>query len=90
MKDKISVLVVDDEFKIVEAVAAFLRSKGYTVLTAESGNTALQIFKDNRINFVILDLMLPDLSGEEVCAKIRKTSDVPVIMLTAKSQEERS
>lgn len=88
MKDKITVLVVDDEFKIVEAIAAFLRSKGYTVLTAESGNTALQIFKDNRINFVILDLMLPDLSGEEVCAKIRKTSNVPVIMLTAKSQEE--
>lgn len=87
MKD-LSVLVVDDEYKISEAVAAFLRNRQSTVYTAETGVGALDIFREKKIGFVILDLMLPDLSGEEVCAEIRKVSDVPVIMLTAKAQEE--
>lgn len=88
MKDNFSVLVVDDEYKILEAVAAYLSSKGYNVFTAQTGGEALQIFKENSIQFIILDLMLPDISGEEICAQIRKISTVPIIMLTAKSQEE--
>lgn len=88
MKENISVLVVDDEYKIVEAVAAYLGSKGYNVFTAETGSEALRIFNQGNINFIILDLMLPDISGEEICARIRKVSAVPIIMLTAKSQEE--
>lgn len=87
MKD-LSVLVVDDEFKICEAVSAYLRSKGCIVYTADSGAAALDIFAERKIGFVILDLMLPDIPGEEVCARIRQSSDVPVIMLTAKVQEE--
>lgn len=87
MKD-ISVLVVDDEYKILEAVAAYLNSKGYNVFTAETGSEALGIFNERQINFIILDLMLPDISGEEICSQIRKVSNVPIIMLTAKSQEE--
>lgn len=88
MKEEITVLVVDDEEKISEAVAAFLTDKGFSVVTAATGGGALKIFSEREIGFVILDLMLPDLSGEEVCAAIRKTSAVPVIMLTAKAQEE--
>lgn len=88
MERNLSVLIVDDEVKISEAVAAYLKSKNFTVFTAETGRAALDLFAAQRMDFVILDLMLPDLAGEEVCARIRKVSDVPVIMLTAKVQEE--
>lgn len=83
-----NILAVDDEPKILEAVASFLESKGYQVDTAASGAQALEIFQKKNIALVLLDLMLPDLSGEEVCAAIRKKSRVPILMLTAKSEEE--
>ena len=83
-----NILAVDDEPKILEAVASFLESKGYQVDTAASGAQALEIFQKKNIALVLLDLMLPDLSGEEVCAVIRKKSRVPILMLTAKSEEE--
>lgn len=83
-----SVLVVDDEYKINEAVSTYLKSKNYTVYSSETGGGALRILADNRVDIIILDLMLPDISGEEVCKRIRKNSNVPVIMLTAKVQEE--
>ncbi len=82
-----SILVVDDEPKILEVITSFLESKGYTVHTAENGRKALEVFEKNNISLLVLDLMLPDVSGEEVCARIRKTSRVPIIMLTAKTQE---
>lgn len=82
------VLVVDDEVKILEVLRSFLESKAYTVFTAEDGKQALSIFEKESISFVILDLMLPDLSGEEICERIRQRSRVPIIMLTAKVEEE--
>jgi DNA-binding response OmpR family regulator len=82
-----TILAVDDEPKILEAVAAYLRSRGYAVLTAENGRKALELFENNTVSLVLLDLMLPDMPGEEVCAAIRKKSRVPVIMLTAKAEE---
>lgn len=82
------VLVVDDEVKILEVVKSFLESKGYQVYTAENGRQAFSLFERERISFVILDLMLPDLSGEEICAKLRQKSRVPIIMLTAKVGED--
>lgn len=82
-----NILVVDDELKILEVIAAFLETRGYTVYKAETGRQALELFDKNNISLVLLDLMLPDLSGERVCAVIRKKSRVPVIMLTAKSDE---
>lgn len=82
-----NILVVDDEPKIAEAVSSFLESKGYSVFSAENGSQALDIFEKEKIAFVILDLMMPDISGEEVCRIIRKKSRVPIIMLTAKSDE---
>lgn len=84
---KKNILVVDDEPKIREVLFSLLESKGYGVYTAENGKEALAIFEKNNISLVLLDLMLPDISGEEVCALIRKKSRVPILMLTAKSEE---
>jgi len=81
------VLVVDDEIKILEVVTSFLESKGFTVFSAENGRQALAIFESESLSLVLLDLMLPDLSGEEICVEIRKKSRVPIIMLTAKIEE---
>lgn len=83
-----NVLTVDDEAKIREAVSDYLTHKGMTVLTAENGRQALGIFSMKQVDFIILDLMLPDITGEEICRRIRESSSVPIIMLTAKSQEE--
>lgn len=82
------VLVVEDEEKIVLVLEYFLESKGYAVITATDGEEALRLFERNKVCLVLLDLMLPKLSGEEVCRAIRKKSQVPIIMITAKSDEE--
>lgn len=83
-----SILVVDDEPKILEVVSALLTSKGFRVFSADNGQSALEIFNHQNISLVILDLMMPGLLGEEVCSQIRKKSRVPIIMLTAKVEEE--
>ena len=72
-----NVLAVDDEIKILEVISAFLNHKGMQVLTAQNGTEALKLFETQQIDFVLLDLMLPDISGEEICRRIRKKSDVP-------------
>lgn len=87
MAEKRKLLVADDEEMIREAVASYLESQGYQVFRAENGEEALNILKREPISLVILDLMLPDLPGEEVCVRIRKQSCVPIIMLTAKNVE---
>lgn len=87
-EDRKKVLVVDDEIKILEVVKSFLESKNFSVFTAENGRDALSIFEREEIAFVILDLMLPDISGEEICTELRKSSRVPILMLTAKVGEE--
>ncbi|MGA2639957.1 MAG: response regulator transcription factor [Spirochaetia bacterium] len=81
------VLVVDDEPKITEVLGSYLRNAGYSPLSAASGVEALAVFERERPALVILDLMLPDLSGEEVCRKLRARSRVPIIMLTAKVED---
>jgi len=81
------ILVVDDEEQIVDVIKAYLEKEGYEVITAYTGNEALEKFNDNIVDFIILDLMLPDLSGEEICKKIRIKSQVPILMLTAKVEE---
>lgn len=87
LREHCTVLVVDDERKILEVVSALLESKGFTVLQAETGRQALSLFESRPVSLVLLDLMLPDISGEELCAMIRKTSRVPIVMLTAKAEE---
>lgn len=81
------VLVVDDEPAILELVSFNLRKEGYDVLTASDGNAALSVFRAEKPDLVILDLMIPDPDGYEVCRQIRAESSVPVIMLTARTEE---
>ena len=88
VKAKKKVLVVDDEAKIRKVVSAYLENEGYQVEKAEDGQKALQKVENFQPDLLILDLMLPKLSGEEVCQKIRQNSELPVLMLTAKSTED--
>jgi DNA-binding response OmpR family regulator len=81
------VLVVDDEPAILELVSFNLRKEGYDVLTASDGNAALTVFRAEKPDLVILDLMIPEPDGYEVCRQIRAESSIPVIMLTAKTEE---
>ena len=82
------ILLVDDEKKITSVLKAYLQQEGFQVSTALNGLIALTMFKENSYDLVILDLMLPGMSGTEICREIRKLSSVPVIMLTAKVEEE--
>ncbi|MDO8281082.1 MAG: response regulator transcription factor [Thermodesulfovibrionia bacterium] len=84
---KSRILIVEDEKKIAEIVTAYLEKDGFDVTVAESGLKAISLLK-NGYDLVILDLMLPDMEGEEICKTIRNDSDLPIIMLTAKSEEE--
>ena len=83
----INILIVEDDKNISKVIKAYLEKEGYQVITAYDGERALEIFDKKEIHLLILDLMLPKLSGEEVCTYIRAKSDVPVIMLTAKVNE---
>ena len=86
--EKVKILVVDDESRMRKLVSDFLVKKNFVVLEAGDGEEALDIFyKDKEIALLILDVMMPKMSGWEVCREIRKTSKVPIIMLTAKSDE---
>lgn len=88
MAEPKKILVVDDEIKIVDVVSSYLEKSGYKVLQAFNGRQALEVYERNRPCLVVLDLMLPDMMGEEVCQKLRRTSRVPIIMLTAKADED--
>ena len=82
-----TVLIVEDEPKILEFTESYIKSAGYNTLTTTSGKEALDLFASTHIDLILLDLMLPDISGEAVCKKIREESSVPIIMLTAKTDE---
>lgn len=82
------ILVVDDEEKIVEVVKSYLEHEGYEVFTAYNGKEALDMFQKVSPSLVVLDLMLPDITGEDVCKILRKKSRVPIMMVTAKVDEE--
>ncbi len=82
------VLVVDDDTKTVELVKLYLNRDGYRVITAGDGNEALRLARENPPDLIVLDLMLPGLSGLEVCRILREESDVPIIMLTALTTDE--
>ena len=86
--DNYFILVVEDEKNISNVIKAYLEKENYNVVTAFDGQEAMDIFEREKIDLIILDLMLPKISGEEVCNRIRSTSDIPIIMLTAKSDED--
>lgn len=83
-----TILLVDDERMIVEVLEAYLRKEGYEVFTSDNGVDALRKADSVKPDLIVLDLMLPDISGEEICRLLRKESDVPILMLTAKSGED--
>jgi len=83
-----TVLVVDDDVKTVELVKLYLDRDGYQVLTAYDGVEALRLARESRPDLIVLDLMLPDIDGLEVCRTLRHESDVPIIMLTAKTTDQ--
>ncbi|MDP4091119.1 MAG: response regulator transcription factor [Bacillota bacterium] len=88
MDNPFKILVVDDEQNILDVVSAYLKKEGFHVVTATDGEKALKIFKQEIIHLIVLDLMLPEISGEEVCRRIRSSSDIPILMLTAKADED--
>jgi two-component system alkaline phosphatase synthesis response regulator PhoP len=81
------ILIVDDEENIIELGRLYLENEGYQVETANDGLEALQKFETSKPALIVLDLMLPGLNGWEVCKKIRATSEVPIIMLTARTDD---
>ena len=82
------VLVVDDDVKTVELVKLYLNRDGYRVLTAYDGVEALRLAREGHPDLIVLDLMLPGLDGLKVCHTLREESDVPIIMLTAKTTDQ--
>ncbi len=82
-----TVLVVEDESSIASFVALYLKNAGYKVRTVGTGEAALERLANERPDLVVLDLMLPDLDGIEVCRRIRKSSEVPILMLTARDED---
>ena len=82
------ILIVEDEQKLREVMAVFLKTEGFEVDTAEDGETALELFARSRYDLIVLDAMLPGMSGFDVCKKIRETSEVIIIFLTALNDDD--
>ena len=84
------ILIVDDESRMRKLIKDFLTAKGYKILEAEDGEKALQVFEENseKIDLILLDVMMPKLDGWSVLRQIRQTSKVPIIMLTARGEEQ--
>lgn len=88
VKEKVRVLVADDEPRLRELVRDFLERDGYEVLAADDGEVAVRLVRDNPdVGVVILDVMMPEMDGWEACRRIREFSNVPVLMLTARAEE---
>jgi two-component system response regulator VanR len=85
--NEITILVVDDEKEIRELIKIYLKGEGYKVLLVEDGVQALEVLMKNKIHLIILDIMLPNIDGIQICKSIRKHSDVPIIMLSAKGED---
>jgi DNA-binding response OmpR family regulator len=82
------IVVIDDEESVRDVVRAYLEKDGFTVFVAANGRSGLSLAERHQPDLIVLDLMLPDISGEEICSEIRGRSDVPILMLTAKASED--
>ena len=81
------ILIIEDDRKTASLIALYLEKEGYHTVVAYDGESALQLASARKPMFVVLDLMLPRLDGWEVCRRLRKTSEVPILILTAKDEE---
>jgi DNA-binding response OmpR family regulator len=88
VSDNNKIVVIDDESSVREVVEAYLERDGYNVFVAGSGSEGLALAERIQPALIVLDLMLPDISGEEICSEVRSRSDVPILMLTAKASED--
>ena len=86
MAEKQKILIVDDDSNIAELISLYLTKECYDTTTVNDGQEALDAFKNNNFNLILLDIMLPGIDGYEVCREIRKTSSIPIIMLSAKGE----
>ncbi|MBC9782972.1 response regulator transcription factor [Heliobacterium chlorum] len=86
--ENIRILVVDDELNLLKLIHAYLQQEGYHVKEAANGMVGLQEFYQWKPDLIILDRMLPDMSGEEICRQVRRESNIPILMLTAKAGEQ--
>lgn len=84
----LKVFIVEDEKTIIDVLQAYFEKEGWTVFSSTNGADGLHLIKELKPDFIILDLMLPDISGEEICREVRKEMTVPIIMLTAKTTED--
>lgn len=84
---EMTILIVDDEPKILDVIVPFLKQEGFKIITAETGKKALQLAKSEKPSLVVLDWMLPEMSGIEVCRELRMLGSMGIIMLTAKAEE---
>ncbi len=85
--DKERILIVDDEKEIRDLIEIYLKSEGYKTIKAENGEEALDILKTEEVDLIILDIMMPKVNGIEACLKIREEREMPIIMLSAKSED---
>jgi len=87
MINKETVLIVDDEKEISDLIEIYLKNDGYSVLKASNGLEAIKILEENEVHLIILDIMMPKMDGIQTCMKIREEKNMPIIMLSAKSQD---
>lgn len=83
----VKVLIADDDPNVHEIIGLFLKENNYDVINASNGNEAISLFETSNPDIILLDIMMPDINGYEVCKEIRKKSNVPILMLTAKDEE---
>jgi len=86
--DKESILIVDDDKDIRNMIKIYLKNENYKVYTAENGEEALEISENNKIDLIILDIMMPKMNGTQTCMKIREKHKMPIIFLTAKTEDQ--
>ena len=85
--EQAKILVVDDEKEIRDLVGIYLRNEGYEVMLAGTGVEALKMIQEQKLDLIVLDVMMPEVNGIDACMEIRKTSNVPIIMLSAKTED---
>ena len=84
---KETILIVDDEKEIRNLIAIYLKNEGYDILEASDGEEGLSLLKKHKVHLIVLDLMMPNVDGIEMCMKVREIAEMPIIMLSAKSQD---
>ncbi|ASK64121.1 DNA-binding response regulator [Virgibacillus phasianinus] len=84
---KETILVIDDEKEIRDLISIYLKNEGYNVIEAGNGEEGLDILKDNQVHLIVLDIMMPKINGMDMCIKVREIAEMPIIMLSAKTQD---